>query len=63
MTKKSSNGTATDEPISANQAHIKLMPILEGGETEDKLSELPIRPNKGISLTTTTLDWTPNELD
>ncbi|CAF0804572.1 unnamed protein product [Adineta ricciae] len=63
LTKKSSNGTATDEPTSTNQAQIKLMPILEGGETEDKLSELPTRPNKGISLTTTTLDWTPNETE
>lgn len=38
------------------------MPILEGGENEDKLTEQqPIRLNDKLTLTTTTLDWTPNE--
>jgi hypothetical protein len=37
------------------------MPILEGGENEDKLTEKQTRFPKEISLTTTTLDWTPTE--
>jgi len=38
------------------------MPILESGENDDKLIEQqPTRFNKEISLTTTTLDWTPTE--
>lgn len=36
------------------------MPILEGGETEDKSTEQQqTRPKKKMSLTT--LDWTPTE--
>jgi len=53
--KKSSHGL---DEIS----QIKLMPILESGENDDKLIEQqPTRFNKEISLTTTTLDWTPTE--
>ncbi len=60
LIKKSSNGLNLDETTQAGQSQIKLMPILEGGESEDKLIEQP-RLNKEISLTTTTIHWTPTE--
>jgi hypothetical protein len=59
LIKKSSNGLNLDETLQAGQSQIKLMPILEGGENEDKLIEQQTRFNKGISLTT--IDWTPTE--
>ncbi|UJR27515.1 hypothetical protein I4U23_008799 [Adineta vaga] len=62
LIKKSSNGIVIDDTIQTNQSQIKLMPIIEGGEMEDKISELPTPLNKVISLRTTTLDWTP-EMD
>ena len=43
-------------------SQIKLMPILESGENEDKLTEKQQQQsqfNKGFSLTT--IDWTPTE--
>jgi len=62
LIKKSSDGHNLDETSQTGQSQIKLMPILEGGENEDKLIEQqPTRVNKEISLTTTTLDWTPTE--
>ena len=58
LIKKSSNGVNLDETSQANQAQMKLMPILEGGENEDKLMEQPTRfPKKML----TTIDWTPTE--
>jgi hypothetical protein len=36
------------------------MPILEGGENEDKLTEQQTRLPKEMSLTTT-IHWTPTE--
>ena len=58
--KKSSNGLNLEE---TGQSQIKLMPILESGENDDKLvdQQLSTRLNKNLTLTTTTLDWTPNE--
>lgn len=61
LAKKSSNGITLDEASQINTSQIKLMPIMEGGEADDKLAELPHRLNKELSLTTTTLDWTPTE--
>ncbi len=62
LIKKSSNEHNLDETSQTGQSQIKLMPILEGGENEDKLNEQQsIRLNKEISLRTTTLDWTPTE--
>jgi len=64
LIKKSSNGLNLDEISQTNQSQIKLMPILEGGENDDKLIEQQqqqTRFNKEINLTTTTLDWTPTE--
>ncbi|CAF3914706.1 unnamed protein product [Rotaria sp. Silwood1] len=65
LIKKSSNGHNLDETLQTGQSQIKLMPILEGGENEDKFNEQQqqqqTRSNKEISLTTTTLDWTPTE--
>lgn len=40
------------------------MPILEGGENEDKLIEqTTTRMNIPSTMTTTTLDWTPAEYE
>lgn len=63
MVKKSSNGQALDETsASTGQTQIKLMPILEGGENDDKSIEQPTnRLNLPSTITTTTLDWTPAE--
>ncbi|CAF3039685.1 unnamed protein product [Rotaria sp. Silwood2] len=63
LIKKSSNGHILDETLQTGQSQIKLMPILEGGENEDKSNEQQqqTRSIKEISLKTTTLDWTPNE--
>jgi hypothetical protein len=61
-TKKSGNGLPLDETSQTGQSQMKLMPIWEGGENEDKLIEQQqIRFKKEISFTTTTLDWTPTE--
>ena len=60
--KKSSNGSNVDETSQTGQSQIKLMPILEGGENEDKSTEsTQNRVRKEISLGTTTIDWTPTE--
>lgn len=60
LIKKSSNGLTLDEPLQTGQSQIKLMPILEGGETEDKSTEQQqTQPKKKMSLTT--LDWTPTD--
>jgi hypothetical protein len=59
LIKKSSNGLNLDETSQAGQSQIKLMPILEGGENEDKLIEQQQTRLKEISLTT--IDWTPIE--
>lgn len=60
--KKSSNGSNPDETSQTGQSQIKLMPILEGGESEDKSTEFTqSRLPKEMSLTTTTIDWTPTE--
>jgi hypothetical protein len=62
LIKKSSNGLIPDETIQTGQSQIKLMPILEGGESEDKLTEQQqTRLNKEISFARATIDWTPNE--
>jgi len=62
LIKKSSHEHNLDETSQTGQSQIKLMPILESGENEDKLNEQQSsRLNKEISLTTTTLDWTPTE--
>ncbi|CAF1934565.1 unnamed protein product [Rotaria magnacalcarata] len=62
LIKKSSNGLILDETSQAGQSQVKLMPILESGENEDKLNEQqPTRINQKISFKTTTLDWTPND--
>jgi hypothetical protein len=60
LVKKSSNGQHLDEISSTGPSQIKLMPILEGGENEDKLIEQPtIRIN--IPSTIQTIHWTPVE--
>jgi hypothetical protein len=60
LVKKSSNGQNLDEISSTGPSQIKLMPILEGGENEDKLIEQPtIRIN--IPSTIQTIHWTPVE--
>ena len=65
LVKKSSNGQNLDENLSAGQTQVKLMPILEGGESEDKaIEQSTIRMNTNIPSiinTTTTIDWTPTE--
>lgn len=58
-TKKPTSGQTSDENASIGQSQIKLMPILEGGENEDKLSD-PSTTRKNIP-TTTTIAWTPTE--
>ena len=57
-TKKSTSGQTSDENISIAQSQIKLMPILEGGENEDKLTEASTTRR---NLPTTTIAWTPTE--
>jgi hypothetical protein len=62
LVKKSSNGQNLDEIPSTGQTQIKLMPILEGGESEDKLIEQSItRINIPSTIKTTTIHWTPVE--
>jgi len=62
LVKKSSNDQNVDENASTGQSQIKLMPILEGGENEDKLIEQSTtRVNIPSTITTTTIDWTPTE--
>ena len=61
LVKNPSNGHSLEETPQTGQAQVKLMPILEGGENEDKVNEQPTRLPKEMSLTTTTLEWTPNE--
>lgn len=62
LAKKPSNGQSLDDSSSLAQAQAKLMPILEGGENDDKLVE---QPTAGTRLTTTLpstiIDWTPSE--
>jgi len=60
LVKKSSNGQNLDEISSTGQTQIKLMPILEGGENEDKLIEQSTT-RINIPSTIKTLDWTPVE--
>ncbi|CAF0919614.1 unnamed protein product [Adineta steineri] len=62
LIKKSSNERNLDETSQINQSQIKLMPILEGGENEDKSLE-QTRFNKDKPFKTTTLHWTPAEND
>lgn len=57
LVKKSSNGQNLDDISTTGQSQIKLMPILEGGENEDKLIEQ--RP--AIRISSTTINWTPIE--
>ncbi|CAF1253311.1 unnamed protein product [Rotaria sordida] len=64
LMKKSSNGQNLDDISSTGQSQIKLMPILEGGENEDKLIEQSttrINTNISTMINTTTIDWTPAE--
>ena len=61
LVKKSSNGLNLEETLQTGQSQIKLMPILEGGENEDKSVEQQTRLPKEMSLKTTTIDWTPTE--
>lgn len=62
LMKKSSNGLNLDETSQTGQSQIKLMPILEGGENEDKLTESQqTRFPKEMSFITTTISWTPTE--
>jgi hypothetical protein len=56
MVKKTSSGLNLDENSSTQ---IKLMPILEGGENEDKsIEQQPGQVNASISRT---INWTPSE--
>lgn len=57
-TKKSTGDQTSAENVSIAQSQIKLMPILEGGESDDKLIEASTTRR---NLPTTTLDWTPSE--
>lgn len=62
LIKKSSDGPSLDNASQSGQSQIKLMPIFEGGEAEEKIVEQPAtRLHKEISFAPTTLDWTPNE--
>ncbi len=62
LVKKSSNDQNLDENLSTGQSQIKLMPILEGGENEDKLIEQSTtRINTPSTITATTIHWTPME--
>ncbi len=61
LVKKSSNGLNLEETSQTGQSQIKLMPILESGENDDKSTEQQTRLPKEMSFRTTTLDWTPNE--
>jgi len=62
LVKKSSNDQNLDENSSTGQSQIKLMPILEGGENEDKLIEQSTtRINIPSTINATTIDWTPTE--
>ncbi|CAF4033408.1 unnamed protein product [Rotaria sp. Silwood2] len=64
LMKKSSNGQNFDDISITGQSQIKLMPILEGGENEDKLTEQStarINANIPTMINTTTIDWTPME--
>ncbi len=57
LVKKSSNGQNLDETSTTGQSQIKLLPILEGGESEDKSIEQSATRN----ISTTTIAWTPTE--
>jgi hypothetical protein len=64
LVKKSSNGQNVDDISSTAQAQIKLMPILEGGENEDKLIEQSaarVSTNIPSMISTRTIHWTPLE--
>jgi len=62
LVKKSNNGQNLDEISSTGQSQIKLMPILEGGENEDKLIEQSTSLiHIPSTINTTTIDWTPVE--
>lgn len=58
LTKKPSNGASLDEGSSTGQSQIKLMPILESGENEDKLLE---QSASRMNISATTIAWTPLE--
>jgi hypothetical protein len=64
LVKKSSNGLTLDENAQTSQSQMKLMPILESGENEDKSNQQQqqqTRFSKDSGLMTTTFDWTPME--
>ncbi len=55
LIKKSSNGQNLDDSSSTGQSQIKLMPIMESGENEDKSIE------QSVTNRSTIINWTPME--
>ena len=56
LNKKSSTGEISfDENSATSHGQMKLLPILEGGETDDQQNR------KETSMKTTTISWTPME--
>lgn len=61
LIKKSSNGQNLDDSSSTGQSQIKLMPIMESGENEDKSIEQPATNRINTNISSTIINWTPTE--
>ncbi|CAF0721114.1 unnamed protein product [Adineta ricciae] len=61
LVKKSSNSQNLDEISSPGQSQAKLMPIMEGGESEDKSTESSSTTRINTNFPSTIIDWTPME--
>ncbi|CAF1165064.1 unnamed protein product [Adineta steineri] len=60
LVKKSSNNQNLDDISSTGQSQIKLMPILESGENEDKSIEQPTTVRMNTTIPSTIINWTPS---
>jgi len=61
LIKKSSNGQNLDDSSSTGQSQIKLMPIMESGENEDKSIEQSATNRINTNISSTIINWTPTE--
>ncbi|CAF1094426.1 unnamed protein product [Adineta steineri] len=60
LVKKSSNNQNLDDISSTGQSQIKLMPILESGENEDKSIEQSTTVRMNTTIPSTIINWTPS---
>ncbi|UJR21655.1 hypothetical protein I4U23_024732 [Adineta vaga] len=64
LVKKSSNGQNLDDTSSSGQSQIKLMPIMEGGESEDKSTEQTTTTIRmSTNVPSTIINWTPMDIE